>query len=256
MKSGTTSVYRDLGVVPGLRLLPKEGGLFSRSQGSFPAGAGTTVEVCSDYSMGHLFPDVPEKVADQLGTNVPLVYLLRDPLDRLESHLRHLSSLGEPVDVARLDESSHPVLTSSYGYQARRWIDAGHTGLRVVDFHAYSADRSAGLEQVAGILGVQHPHSLRAPDARPENQSKDLRSARAGVRGLVRSSAYQRLRPFIPGTVRARLKNSPLTQGADLESALPGQVRGRLREIFAADLRELSRLVPDAPLWVHEGGRQ
>lgn len=256
MKSGTTTLYRDLTTVPDLHLLPKEGGIFSRGAGSFPGSARHTLEVCSDYTMAHLFPGVPDRVARTLGTSVPLIYIVRDPLERLESHLRHLSSLGEEVDVERLDETSHPVLTSMYGYQVRQWIDAGHSGVHLIDFHEYTADRLSGAATVAALVGAPAPILSADPASKIENASADLRSSRSGtVRSIVRSRAYQRVRPFIPRPVRERLKNSPLTERADLDIQLPLRVRERLAEIFSADLAELGRLVDEVPAWVRDGGK-
>lgn len=256
MKAGTTTLYHDLARLEGVATGKKESGLFSRGDGRLveAADAAVTVDVCADYAMTHIYPDVPERVARDLGCDVPLIYILRDPVERVESHLRHLSSLGEHVDVEDLDEDHHVVRTSLYGQQARSWLRAGHTGLHVLDFHEYSAHRTTGLEQVAEFLGVQARIAATEEDRTVRNSSADLRSARPGVRGLVRSPAYQRIKPLIPTAVRTRLKQSRLTEPADADIRLSAAAVDRLTAVFRQDLDDLSGLVPELPAWSRNYG--
>lgn len=257
MKAGTTTLYHDLAYLEGVTRGPKESGLFSRGVGRLPQEPGKiSVDVCADYTMLHKYTEVPDRVARDLGTSVPLIYMLRDPLERVESHLRHLSSLGEHVDPRDLDDSHHVILTSRYAYQVSWWLRAGHTGMNLVDFHQYGASRQQGIAAVGDLLGVGVADVRMPSDLAVQNASADLRSARPGIRSIVRSSAYSHVKPFIPQRVRERLKKSRLTEPADVSIALPGTVRERLVDIFRKDLGELSSQVGTVPSWAidYQGG--
>lgn len=256
MKAGTTTLYHDMSNIPGVSRGPKESGLYSRGRGGLveEPEAQVTVDFCADYSMAHLFPGVAQRVEEDLGGDVPLVYMLRDPLERLESHLRHLSSLGEQVQADALGPDHHVVLTSRYGYQVRQWLEAGHRGLHLVDFHQYSQDRVAGLAQVAELIGAAAPATWQAGEA--QNASSELRSARPLIRGVVRSTAYQRIKPFIPANLRSTLKQTRLTEAADTDITLAPETRKRLRGIFVEDLRELEAAIPSVPEWVRAYTRE
>lgn len=253
MKAGTTTLYHDLAYLEGVTRGPKESALFTRGAGHLePDDSTVTVDVCAEYSMTHMYPDVPDRVVADLGTDIPLLYILRDPLERVESHLRHLSSLGQHVMPSQLDEDHHVVLTSRYGYQVDRWLRAGHTRLHLLDFHEYSAARSAGIKSLGDLLGVRVGDGFEGQDLSIANSSRDLRSARLGIRAVVRSSAYAKVKPLIPEGARRRLKNSRLTEKADADIVLPPAVRDRLTDVFRRDLERVVSHLDVVPEWARD----
>lgn len=101
MKCATTSLCADLANHHSIFVSdPKEPEFFNReeeyrqgiehySRLFATAGEGTVVgEGSTSYSKCGLFPDTAKRLADQL-PNIKLIYIMRDPIQRIESHWMH-----------------------------------------------------------------------------------------------------------------------------------------------------------------------
>lgn len=96
MKCGTTSLYYALDAHPEIEMSDrKETDFFIRARNyrrgtdwyedRFPASGQARGECSPNYTKAHLFPRVARRMHD-LVPDVHLVYMVRDPIDRIVSH--------------------------------------------------------------------------------------------------------------------------------------------------------------------------
>jgi hypothetical protein len=169
MKSGTTSLHRYLGshrdvFVPEL----KEIEFFSEEdrwrrgvewyERLFEPGASAKArgEVSTGYTK---FPRYPESAA-RLQAVVPdarLVYLVREPIDRMRSHYVHNVLQGierRPIDDALTSEANY-AHTSSYATQMARYLEHfDREQLLVVFAEQLRVDRASTMATVFRFIGV------------------------------------------------------------------------------------------------------
>lgn len=244
MKAGTTTAYELLEGTGQVTMLPKEAGWLRKPR---QLDTDSAAEVCSDYTRLHRFPELLTEATRSLPLDTPLLYILRDPVDRAISHASHLTSLGDVDRQSAFEISGDIVQTSSYGRQLSDWRNAGFTNIELIDFHRLGTE----LPGVVGrLLGVDLSEATqRAAGAGHANPTSNLRSARSFIRPIVRSRPYRSIRSAIPRRLRDAAKNSRLTSPAGELQPAPDQLR-RMVEHFSADLARLGELDADPPGWV------
>jgi len=218
MKSGTTTLSDDLRKQDGIwlpvekelnnlcydkvledrsreRYLKK---LVSRKKCEFVGEASTR------YSMLPDWPGVPERAKATFGEKLKLVYIVRDPLKRMESHWRHEMQYGrvsESGDRAVI-EASRLIRYSCYDEQLRPWVRVfGKNSIKVIKFEEYRDDRD---RVVADILRFLDPNlKLTSPAVSVANQSSGKPIADGSMEGLITSAAYRNvIRNFLPRGIR------------------------------------------------------
>jgi hypothetical protein len=99
---------------------------------------------------------VPERIAAAL-PDVRLVYVVRDPIERLRSHYQHRVMTGKeksPPEVALLEDPSY-LNCSKYAMQLERYLDHfPREQILVVPSEALKLDRACTVQQVYEFLGV------------------------------------------------------------------------------------------------------
>lgn len=134
MKSGTTSLYHYLATHPDVAPSSiKEPAFFIRSknysrglswyESLFDEDASYGIEASTSYTKRHIFPGVPARMHSVL-PNAKLIYLLRDPIERVVSHYVHTYAYGRedrPFSQA-IRENEHYVNTSRYYYQLQPYL--------------------------------------------------------------------------------------------------------------------------------------
>src|SRR6056297_2788047 len=104
MKGGTTSLYRYLGEHREVGISSEKEINFFRTEEEFQKGQEwykklfandkkIVGEASPDYTKRHLYPGVAERI-NSLLPNVKLIYILRDPLERIISHYVHNYAQG------------------------------------------------------------------------------------------------------------------------------------------------------------------
>nr|WP_157683881.1 sulfotransferase [Microlunatus soli] len=246
MKSGTTSLFRHLGRHPGVFMSSlKEPCFFIKKRNwskghdwyrslfdGAPEGA-LLGEGSTSYSKSAAFPGVPELLRSEV-PDVKLIYLLRDPLQRMRSHHAHAVFKGRekrPIERAITARSGY-LRTSLYGAELQRYrsyfpADQIHVIL-TEDLAQAPAEVLSGVVEFLGLPDYEFPGVER----RYHVSSNRKVNTRLG-------EAVQRHRPldtwsrrYVPEQVRDRL----LTRGADTEPApLPENVVDRVRKPLLAD---------------------
>lgn len=270
MKSGTTTLYRDLHALPGVFLPDKESNalltpdpaaelnrLFRRARRGQLTG-----EVCPDYTK----PVQDFRAAESAGRlyvnrRPPrLIFLAREPISRLLSHHHFISTQhgdanpgGMTSDLeASLRDFPELVETSRYAARLRPWIEAfGRDSLFVFRFEDYIADRVGVIARISAFLGLP-PVAIPAFEAQQVFNPGELRPvATAGWRKILRHPAYRRLvRPLLPPKLRDQLRAGLLPKSPPKSPPPSWETLHALAEALKPDAAKLSHLLGvDGPLW-------
>lgn len=257
MKSGTTGVFFDLCRHPQVfepdnkephclcddAVLSEEG---RRQYASVYAEAAPEQLVC-DASTGYSkLPDLAG-VVDRAGAVLPndfrVVYVVRDPIDRIASHHHH--EFVEGKVPANIDETVRRfpryINYSRYGYQLKPWIEAiGRQRVRVVRFEDYRADRRGVTKQLCDWLGLDGDQ-LPPADATVHNQAAGKPLITQSWRGVQNSWVYQQvLRRLLPPRARNTLQRLVLPQAPNRPQSPTPETIAWLQEQLASDVRQVS----------------
>ncbi len=223
MKAGTTTLFDDLALVPGISMSShKEPNtlvrfetaaeieadyktLFARAKAGDQRGEASTA-----YSKLPTHPGIAERALRTLGPDLKLIYIRRDPVDRILSQYRYEAPMGmcgqEGIDTV-LRTDTRFVDYSDYAMQEAAWLDHFDAArLLRLDFSDYIADREGTVKQVCDFLGVTFPqdYSIRSGAS---NQSAGRRMQTGLAGGFARTHLYTRhIKPLLPTGLREMLK--------------------------------------------------
>lgn len=252
-KAGTSSLHRYLARQRDVHMSsPKELDFFveernwSRGLGWYEAhfdGAGDSrVRAAGEssplYAMYPAFPGVPERIATTL-PDVRLVYLVRDPIERLRSHYRHVvAEDGErrSLDAVARDDSGL-IAFSLYGMQLERYLEhVPEDRILVLPAEWLREHRGRAVREVLAFVGAD-PGALDAEPVDEAHRSDEKRRPRRGLAPLSRAAGR------LPGALRGpveRLATRPMT---GVDTTIPPPLERELRRQFRADLPLVRRLV-------------
>lgn len=259
MKSGTTSLYRDLSAHPLIEFpVDKEPGnladpvvlseaglrdylsLWQPSRDEVQLADGSTA-----YSKLPLVEGVPER-AKVVAPDARIIYLVRHPIERALSHHRHLVARRKAprqFDEA-LKERSELIDFGRYGMQIAAWFDAfPASAIRVVPFERYVADRQGLLAELLRFVRVPPQFVSTEPDC-AANVSVSERPA-TGIWGVLRSTRVYRdfIRPKLSLGQRQRVRRI-LLAAPDVRVEPPSpDTRKRMEAYFQPDVAELCKLL-------------
>lgn len=251
MKCATSTLHDQLAAQPGVFMSePKEPNYFSddevyaRGEGWYaslfaraPAGA-VRGESSTHYTKLPTHPRAVERMR-RLLPDVKLVYVMRDPIERLISQYIHewtMRRTSAPIDRA-VEELPILVDYGRYAMQLRPYLEAyGPERVLPVFFERLTARPQGELERVARFVGIGGPVRWDAEAARRNASSQRLR--RSAVRdALVTAPVLSALRrAVVPKGVRERVKSLWTMRE---RPALSPAAAARLREVYDADLAEL-----------------
>ena len=258
MKCGTSTLAAQLGAQPGIFMTtPKEPNFFSDDAvfaqgpdwyaGLFAAAAPGDLagEASTHYTKLPLYPETLPRL-QAAGLRPKLIYMLRDPIDRLISHYIHewsMDVIRVPL-VEALETNPELIDYSRYGMQLAPWVAAFGAGdLLVEHMDGLKRDPQALLDRVGAFLGREG--LVWQPDLGRMNVSKE-RIRRLPLHGLLVDNpvaAWLR-RTLVPQGLRDRIKAARQMQA---RPELDDATRARLVAIFAEDRARLLALFPDRP---------
>ena len=249
-KCGTTSLHSYLDQHPQVAMSEKkELQLFSRDnwrelldwyRDHFPVRAAVRGESSPSYSMDPVLPHVPDRVRELI-PNARIVYMVRDPIDRLLAHYVEFVTLGleeKPFEAALADYDSGRnvyAMTSSYAHQLERWRQSfSPSQLLVIDQRELLDDRRDTLRRVFRFLDVDDSFWVPEFDRLHNTRTMKLRVNRFGLwlwhRGLYHravsaaSALPSRVSPWAIGLIGEQV---PAPRPSE---ALLGELRDYLRE--------------------------
>lgn len=259
MKAGTTSLYHDLrsldqAFLPTVkepaclvddRVLTAQGRRRYASHYDQCASHQRAGDASTNYSKLPDFPGVPGRAEKVLGSNIRILYLVRDPVQRLVSQFRHEYSRGlMPADIVEaIDRYPRLVSYSRYRLQLEPWLDQfGGENVKVISFARYVSNRQETLNDIASFIGITH--QMVEDSAAYNMAGHRLSSSPMGK--LASSVTYkQRIRPLIPAAIRKRARKRATLDLPEPTSVLDPSVEKELMHQFQADIDWLKTLGVD-----------
>ncbi len=261
MKSGTTSLHRDLNCHPKIFLpenkepeclcsddvetpsgLARYESLFRPSKsGQIRGEASTAYTKLPDY------PGVAARALRVLGGSTKLIYIVRDPIQRIISHHYHDYRLnGARADINQVVLEDHRYLNySRYSMQLEPWIEAfGLNQIAVVSFEEFVRSRLGVLKTLCTFLGVD-PNMAQTLGDVALNSSASKHVVHPRIRSWLRRSAFyqNRVKPMLPWRLRGRLARLLSSKAPPPPLVLTQESIQRLREGLRPDIEQFCRLV-------------
>ena len=255
MKCGTTTLAAQLGAQNSIFMTtPKEPNFFSDDR-IYVKGDAWYESLFADARPGDLRgeasthytkrPTHPEAIARLVRTGLRprLIYLIRDPIDRMVSHYIHEWTMGMITCDLNTAIEKHPEMLSYslYGEQLSPWIDAfGVQNLLVLTLEDMNSHPQDVLQQVGQFLGV--PDISWREDLARENASA-ARIRRFPLQRLLIENpvATWLRRRLVPQTLRYRVKKG--RQMKTRPRFTPSH-QARLHDIFLKDYETLRAICP------------
>ncbi len=171
MKCATSSLHQYLGAHPSVAVSePKELDFFCeprysslgtewyRQQFNDPPGALLAGESSPNYTKREEFPGVARRM-HSLVPGAKLIYILRDPIKRIESHYIHSVGAGkwrDSFDAAVCDPANSPMVQAScYWTQLGEFLELYPAEqVRVLSYEQLSRQPHAVVNEVLGFLGL------------------------------------------------------------------------------------------------------
>ncbi len=261
LKCGTTSLHHYLNLHPEVEMSrPKELNFFV-AELNWPLGpewyashfngrAPVRGESSPHYTNRPRFEGVAERMHSVLG-EARLVYMVRDPIDRMLSHYLHNVGGGyddRTLTDALADPDSAYVTRSRYFFQLEPYLEAfGSERIEIVGREELKRDRPATMRRVYAFLGVDPGFSSKQFEREWETGSAkggsrfrlmDRAVRLPGLRALDRN--FDRLPESLRWLVE-RVVHDP-GSGAAPKPEVPPPLRQRLAELFRDDVARLERV--------------
>jgi hypothetical protein len=258
-KCGTTSLHAYLGLHPDVDMAAeKELDFFIADRGwrngpewyaaRFRDDAAVRGEASPNYTGWPVWNRVPERAAS-LVPDAWLVYLVRDPIERIESHyLQRRLQDGERGDIETVlgdldDPHNLFVARSRYATQLERWLaHFPQEQLLVVSAEELRDDRHRAVRTVLEHVGLDDHIDPAQLDAEHHRSGDKAELAQPVAR--LRASAVGRVVDVVPARLRApvtqRLR-AALSHPVERQE-LPAALRERLGELLAPEVERLRAL--------------
>jgi hypothetical protein len=264
-KCGTSGLHYYLGLHPEVSVsVPKELNFFIAERNwergvewyrsRFDPAAPVRVDASPNYTAYPQFKGVPERMAG-LVPDARLIYLVRDPIDRIAAHWVHNYAKGrhdgELTDTILNPKASY-LSRSRYAMQLERFLEHYPAEqVLVVDQMDLRADRDRTLGEIFEFAGARADFRHRGFAAERHKTERKTRATALGRR-LEERRARSR-RTLVPDRAWAVARNlwplgAPIDR-PDVAAALPGEAIELLRE-DARRLEELTgRSFPGWSVW-------
>lgn len=256
-KSGTTSLWEYLRRHPQIYMPEvKEPGFFVEEIAwrrgllwyeSLFAGAGDALargEASPTYAMYPALAGVPERIASVV-PEAKLVYLMRDPIERMRSVYVHRLDRGDerrPIRDALLFDATY-VNVSRYALQLERYLERFPRSqlllLTSEDLRDHREQTMAGLFEFLGVdPDVSVDTSAQYNRGADKQAMRQVESLRRLVPRSIRANPV--VRPYLERMARHRVNRRPVTPE---ETAIGDDLRRRLADLVRPDVRLLRELM-------------
>jgi hypothetical protein len=201
-------------------------------------------ECSTTYAMYPRFPDAPSRIAALLD-GVRLVYIVRDPIERIRSHYDHavlFDAEKRPIEATVLEDPDY-VDISRYALQIGRYLPHFDVDqLLVVDSDDLKNRRQVTLRTIFGFIGVD-PEWWDPMLEIEHYVTAERFGLRETAKYLRRVPTLRRLSRVAPTALRRRVASSTLlSQQRGTNTDVSPSLRAELTSRLAQDARELRRL--------------
>src|SRR4051794_6455726 len=261
LKCGTTSLHHYLNLHPAVEMSrPKELNFFVAElnwplgaewyASHFSGAASIRGESSPHYTSRPRFEGVAERMRSVLG-DARLVYMVRDPIDRMLSHYLHNAGGGyehRTLADALADPDSAYVSRSLYAFQLEPYLEHfGSEGIEIVAREELKDTRAETMRRLFAFLGVnpgftseQFEREWETGTAKAGGRFRIMdRAVRLpGLRALDRN--FDRLPESMRWLVE-RVVHDP-DAGAAPKPEIPPALRQQLASLFRDDIARLERI--------------
>jgi hypothetical protein len=213
----------------------------------FPSGKRILGEASPNYSKGDVFKGVPARIR-AARSDVKLIYIVRDPVDRFWSHYAHSclvhGGLSAPTDVLAEEEGAHILASSLYFRQFSAFVDVFPAEqLKIVDFTDLIDATEETVTDICFFLGVEPAQISSFPEK--INSSEQLATTPAWALRLSQHAALTGLRSASPAWTRSVFKRVlSVVSGAHRRTPpIDAEARERVRAAVADDANRFRGLV-------------
>jgi hypothetical protein len=259
LKCGTTSLHHYLNLHPQITMSrPKELNFFVAElnwdlgpewyASHFDAAAPVRGESSPHYTNLPRFAGVADRMRSVLGEDARLIYMVRDPIDRMLSHYLHNVGGGyehRPLADALTDPDSAYISRSRYAMQLEPFLrEFGRERIAIVSREELKDDRAGTMRRMFDVCGIDPSFSSEQFEREWETGSgksaggfrlMDRAVRLPGLRSLDRN--FDRLPESLRWLVE-RLVHDPGT-GAAPKPELAGDLRERLADLVRDDVEQL-----------------
>ena len=259
MKAGTSSLYRYLREHPQVFMPPlKEPQFFATSwdrglawyEGLFEAARDELAvgEASTEYTKYPYISGVPSRIHMVL-PDVRLIYLVRDPIDRMISEYQHRRGTlhgweaNRSMEYALLDDASYCNF-SRYAIQIEQYLEHfPRRQLLVVKSEDLDQERRDTLRRIFSFLGVDE-RWVPSNVTQSFHKSSENRHHRPFDHAIRRAPGYRALARIAPASVR-QLKYRWTTTTAPPRPSLSEPALAQLRERLRGDVQRMRAYVGD-----------
>mgnify|MGYP006290587211 CR=1 FL=1 len=256
MKAGTTSLYRYLEVHPQITMSRRKEINFFVAEKSWNKGArwykrqftgpGPCFgEASPNYTKYPAFKGVPSRMHEVV-PQVRLIYVVRDPLQRIVSHYKHNVDAGRElrplVDAIRGGRENHYIQTGLYYTQVRQFLERfDEEQLLIVSLESLRRRPREVLARVVEHVGANPVFRFPLSTFRSYGTSREKVRPNPLGRLVIR---------FSRGLYRGILRLTPQVVGTPLQGfshlGFPVEVRERLEELFSPEIEALKELAGES----------
>lgn len=266
MKSGTTTLYRDLLTHPRVFMsTPKEPHNLLDDAVLTPAGreaysglfrSAKTDQIAGEASTGYSklpdHPGVPQRAKAVLGGEFKVIYIVREPVSRAISHHTHARASGVVSGSVDDDVRRHGMFVNwgLYAMQVTPWLEAlGTERVKILRFESYVKDRPAGVAEVSRFLGIEpRPELVQVEKVFNKSEGKPVDG---GTFGRLRKTRLYRdvIRPLLPMSARETLRNAILPKAPPPPPPPSADTVEWLIERLAPDAALLAKITGSGDTW-------
>ena len=255
MKCGATSLHAYLEQHPDIGISAvKEPNYFrtdrefqtrrSWYEGLFSPGKRLYGECSPDYTKYLLYPGVPERMKSLL-PGVKLIYLVRDPVKRLESHIWHNLVAGRESSLAGalgdMTAQNKYIHCSLYADQLKRYEDCfPRSQIMPVVFELLRDEPATAISRILDFIGAD-PAGLSEISFEPQHSTEGKRVASLPLRLARKLPGFEGLSQTLPSGARSAVKRVFSHAHHVQRPQLTVEQKQRLNEIFAPDIDRLER---------------
>lgn len=258
MKAGTTSLFHYLTQHPQIAgSRDKEPAFFAREDvhakgfdwyvdlwPDYDENHRTALEATSAYSKRPRFMGVPERirrVEEEQGVEFDVLYILRDPLDRIHSHRTHALA-GQREDqhhlhgIRRGSMEGHTLEVSMYARQIDAYLEHfDRERLKLLRFEAFVDDHEQVLREVEAFLGLDR---LEDPTPPGEHNVTVGKYEAGHLWRFTEETGLVRLADPLPESIKAPLRDL-LGDEIDEKAEMSDELEAFYLDALARDVERL-----------------
>lgn len=264
-KSGTTGLYDDLALHPDTDLpshkepdilhLASDPDKLRKLYSQHFQGVSAdkiTGEASTMYTMAPIFEDVSQRALDLFGKDIRLIYLVREPVNRIISHLGHDYASGrlQTTDFdSHVKNDSRYVDWSNYPMQIAPWIERfGLERLRIIEFEHYISNREQVVRDMCEFIDLDPASSsIGQGVSNAKGTQRSMRSVT--ISKFANSQTYRQLSQVLPSWAVQMAKSIATKQREIPKIELREDTLSELRNQFAGIGDQFEALNLDRPSW-------